>query len=77
VLSNVGRVAPLAQAGGVQVEEISFALCPMAHQPLFVAASTWNGRLALNVVHDEGRLAPEAARAMAGAMESLLRQAAD
>ena len=35
----------------MRVEEISFALCPMAHQPLFVAASTWDGRLALNVVH--------------------------
>ena len=58
VLSNVGRVEALPEANGVRVDEVSFALCPMAHQPLFVAASTWGGRLTLNVVHDAGRLAP-------------------
>jgi len=76
LLSNVGRAGAMAEAGGVRVEEISFALCPMAHQPLFVAASTWDGRLALNVVHDRGRLPAEAARAIAARMEALLREAA-
>ena len=76
LLSNVGRAGAMAEAGGVRVEEISFALCPMAHQPLFVAASTWDGRLALNVVHDRGRLPAEAARGVAARMEALLREAA-
>lgn len=76
VLSNVGRVAALPEAAGVRVDEISFALCPMAHQPLFVAASTWGGRLTLNVVHDAARLAPGAASAIAARMAQLLRQAA-
>jgi hypothetical protein len=76
LLSNVGRVEPLPEANGVSVEEVSFALCPMGHQPLFVAASTWGGRLTLNVVHDATRLAPEAARDIAAGMETLLRQAA-
>jgi NRPS condensation-like uncharacterized protein len=75
-LSNVGRVGALPEAGGVRVEEVSFALCPMAHQPLFVAASTWGGRLTLNVVHDANRLAPDAARAISSAMEAILRTAA-
>jgi len=76
VLSNVGRVEALPEARGVRVDEVSFALCPMAHQPLFVAASTWGGRLTLNVVHDEGRFAPQAARDVAAGMERLLRQSA-
>lgn len=76
VLSNVGRVAGMEDAGGVRVDEISFALCPMAHQPLFVAASTWGGRLALNVVHDAARLPPAAAGEVAARMERLLREAA-
>jgi hypothetical protein len=76
MLSNVGRVAAMPEAGGVRVDEISFALCPMAHQPLFVAASTWGGRLAVNVVHDASRLPPGAARAIAARMDRLLREAA-
>jgi hypothetical protein len=47
----------------------------MAHQPLFVAASTWGGRLTLNVVHDAGRLAPPTARAIAADMAAILRAA--
>lgn len=76
VLSNVGRVAAMPAAGGVTVDEISFALCPMAHQPLFVAASTFGGRLALNAVHDAARLAPEAADGIASRMDRILRAAA-
>ena len=76
MLSNVGRVAAMPEAGGVRVDEISFALCPMAHQPLFVAASTWGGRLAVNVVHDASRLPPGAARGIAARMDRLLREAA-
>ncbi|MBL0144187.1 MAG: hypothetical protein IPP91_19290 [Betaproteobacteria bacterium] len=76
MLSNVGRVEALPEANGICVDEISFALCPMAHQPLFVAASTWGGRLTLNVVHDANRFAPQAASGIAGAMEAILRQAA-
>lgn len=76
VLSNVGRVEAMPEARGVRVDEISFALCPMAHQPLFVAASTWGGRLTLNVVHDAARFAPQAAGDVAAGMEKLLRQSA-
>jgi hypothetical protein len=76
VLSNVGRVEAMPEANGVRVDAISFALCPMAHQPIFVAASTWGGELTLNVVHDAARLAPGAARPLAGAMERILRQVA-
>jgi hypothetical protein len=75
VLSNVGRIEALPEAKGVRVDEVSFALCPMAHQPLFVAASTWGGRLTLNVVHDAGRLAPPTARAIAADMAAILRAA--
>ncbi|NJD88633.1 MAG: hypothetical protein FIB05_11530 [Betaproteobacteria bacterium] len=76
LLSNVGRAGSMPEAGGVSVREISFALCPMAHQPLFVAASTWGGRLALNVVHDAARLPGAPAGALASRMRELLLAAA-
>lgn len=76
VLSNAGAVSRVAAHGGVRVQSLSFALCPMGHQPLFVAAATHGEALAINVVHDDARLPAAEARALAGSMESRLRRAA-
>ncbi|MBK8325488.1 MAG: hypothetical protein IPL06_23200 [Betaproteobacteria bacterium] len=76
VLSNAGSVTRVAGRGGVRVDGLSFALCPMGHQPLFVAAATHGEVLEINVVHDEARLPAAEARALAGSLESRLRQAA-
>jgi len=76
VLSNAGSVARVAERGGVRVQALSFALCPMGHQPLFVAAATHGEALAINVVHDEARLPAGVARAIARSLEWRLRQAA-
>jgi hypothetical protein len=75
LLSNVGRVRALPDAGTARIGEISFALCPMAHQPLFVAATTWGGRLVLNVNYDSRRLPADTAAGIARGMESILRSA--
>jgi hypothetical protein len=72
MLSNVGRVASRPELNGVHIDNVSFALCPMAHQPVFVAASTWGARLTLNIVHDTGRFSGEACQAAAQAMQALL-----
>jgi len=76
VLSNAGAVPRVAGHGGVRVDGLSFALCPMGHQPLFVAAATHGEALAINVVHDDARLPAAEARALAQSLESRLRQAA-
>ncbi len=74
-LSNVGRLAPMGEANGIAVDDVSFALCPMAHQPLFAAATTFGGRLTLNLVHDANRLAPAVAQAIAASMRERLSAA--
>ncbi len=77
VLSNVGRLPALPEAAGVRIDDVSFALCPMPHQPLFVAASTWGGRLTLNVNYDGRRLPAAHATAMAASMRALLANPAE
>ncbi len=72
VLSNVGQVPALADANGVCVDNVSFTLCPMPHQPLFVAASTWGDRLTLNVVHDANRFPSELVQRIDGRIRELL-----
>jgi len=77
VLSNAGAGPRVAVAGGVRVESLSFALCPMGHQPLFVAAATHGESMAIHVVHDEARLPAVEARVIARSMaERLVRAAA-
>jgi hypothetical protein len=77
VLSNAGSVARVAEGGGVRVGRLSFALCPMGHQPLFVAAATHGESMTIHVVHDEARLpAIEADRIARSIGERLARAAA-
>lgn len=74
MISNIGRVSPLPQAP--QVRSISFALCPMPYQALFTAASSYNGRLLLNINYDAAKLAPAMATQLADAIRQYLLQAA-
>ncbi len=77
VLSNAGAVARVAGSGGVRVERLSFALCPMGHQPVFVAVATHGESMAIQLVHDQARLAPvEADRLARSIGERLVRAAA-
>jgi NRPS condensation-like uncharacterized protein len=60
-LSNIGRIEPIP--ADERVRAISFALCPMPFQLAFCAASTYAGRLLLNLTYDAARLPPaDAAR---------------
>jgi len=77
VLSNAGAVARVAEARGVRVGRLSFALCPMGHQPVFVAVATHGESMAIQLVHDQARLAPvEADRLARSIGERLVRAAA-
>jgi hypothetical protein len=72
-VSNVGRVPAVESDPAVQA--ISFALCPMPYQSLFSAASTYAGRLFVNLAYDAGKQAESTAWACADAMRELLRAA--
>lgn len=72
MISNIGRVAEVDQ--GLPIRSISFALCPMPYQALFTAASSYNGRLILNINYDAAKLAPELAEKLTGQMRNLLLQ---
>lgn len=74
MVSNVGAVATVDDDPAV--EAISFALCPMPYQTLFTAASSYAGRLILNVGFDAQRVQPQAAQQLVAAIDALLRRAA-
>jgi len=62
MISNIGRVDPVVDDPAVNA--ISFALCPMPYQTLFTAASSYNGRLMLNVGYDAARLSDTTAQTL-------------
>lgn len=70
MISNVGAITPVADDPAVQA--ISFALCPMPYQTLFTAASSYNGRLILNVGYDAARLSDATAQRLVQHMHQVL-----
>lgn len=70
MVSNIGRVA--AVDSDPAVDAISFALCPMPHQLVFSAVSTYRDRLIVNMNYDAARLDAQTASALAGAMREIL-----
>ncbi|HOB63232.1 MAG TPA: hypothetical protein PKI41_14105 [Candidatus Competibacteraceae bacterium] len=77
LVSNVGRLAPLSAATPFQVEALSFALCPMFNHLLFNAASTFEGRMTLNVNYDAARLPSERALPLIAELGAILARAID
>lgn len=63
MISNIGRVADVGT--DLPVSSISFALCPMPYQALFTAASSYGGKLILNINYDAAKLAPGVATRLA------------
>lgn len=63
MISNIGRVADVG--ADLPVSSISFALCPMPYQALFTAASSYGGKLILNINYDAAKLAPDVATRLA------------
>jgi hypothetical protein len=76
LLSNAGRLAPLPELGELSVSARSFALCPTRTQPVFTAASTDASGMTINLNYNAVQLEPEAAAAVAAAMQRLLLGAA-
>ena len=73
-LSNIGRVEAIEAAD--RVRSISFALCPLPFQLAFCAASTYAGRLLINLTYDATKLSPrDAARMTADLRERLAAEA--
>jgi len=75
MVSNVGAID--AVADDPAVEAISFALCPMPYQTLFTAASSYRGRLILNVGYDAQRLTPANAQTLVQYLHEALLSAAE
>jgi hypothetical protein len=69
-LSNIGPVEAID--GGGRVRSIAFALCPMPFQLAFCAASTYAGRLLINLTYDAAKLPPQDAAAFAAALHGRL-----
>lgn len=72
LLSNLGMIAPLEGPVGDSVRSLSFALCPMPSQTVFVAAGTYRQRLFINLNFDLGRMPAALARQIADLMQQRL-----
>lgn len=75
-LSNVGRLPPLDGLPGLQLEHLSFALCPAPKQPFFASAATHAGRLTINLNYDRKRLPAPLLQAMKQEFDTQLHYAA-
>ena len=75
MVSNVGPID--AVVDDPAVEAMSFALCPMPYQTLFTAASSYRGRLILNVGYDAQRLTPANAQTLVQYLHETLLSAAE
>lgn len=75
LLSNAGRLPPLPELPGLAVESRSFALCPTRTQPVFTAVTTHSGGMTINVNYNAAQFGDDDARAVAAAMQRLLRGA--
>jgi hypothetical protein len=73
MISNIGAVETVD--GIPEVESISFTLCPVPYQVMFTAASTYRGRLILNLAYDAAKLRAEHAERWINSIEQNLRAA--
>jgi NRPS condensation-like uncharacterized protein len=72
LLSNVGVLAPIPELAALGVSSRSFALCPTPTQPMFTAVTTDAAGMTLHLNYNAARLADDAAREVAEAMQALL-----
>ena len=73
LLSNVGRLPPLARLPGITVRARSFALCPTMTQPVFTAVATHEDGMTINLNYNAAQFADADAAAVAATLGRLLR----
>lgn len=73
LLSNAGRLPPLAQLPGIAVRSRSFALCPTMTQPVFTAVATHEDGMTINLNYNAAQFADADAAAVAATLGRLLR----
>ena len=73
LLSNVGRLPPLAPLSGIAVRARSFALCPTMTQPVFTAVATHEDGMTINLNYNAAQFADADAAAVAATLGRLLR----
>ena len=65
MLTNIGRIDPVDLGPGLSVRESGFLLSPPAQYPICVTASSYQGRMLLNLLHDQNKVSPAQARRIA------------
>ncbi len=72
MLTNVGRFDAVALANGARLRSLGFLVSPPAQHPVCVTASSFDGRLHLNLLYDERKVErPQARRIAAAIVESM------
>lgn len=76
LITNLGEVPAVATAPRLNVHSLAFIICPTPHQLLYSSASTYAGRLFINVNFDAAKLDAGIAQVVADRMRTLLTKAA-
>jgi hypothetical protein len=76
MLTNIGRIDAIDLGHGLSVRETGFLLSPPAQYPICVTASSYRGRMLLNLLYDKDKLTPARAGRIADNLLGHLEAAA-
>lgn len=68
MLTNIGQVKPITLANGARVRCVAFLVSPPAQNPICVTATSYQGRLHLNLLYDQYKLSHAQAQRIAGSL---------
>jgi len=76
MLTNIGRIGDIDLGPDLAVRKTGFLLSPPAQNPICVTASSYQGRMILNLLHDRSKIGEEQAKRIAAHLLGHLEQAA-
>lgn len=76
MLTNIGRVEHVDLGDTLTLKSLAFVVSPPAQHPVCVTATSYGGRMYLNLLYDECKLSAGRAREIGAALMARLREAA-
>jgi hypothetical protein len=77
MLTNIGKLEEPDLGGQLRIASLGFAVSPPAQHPISVTASSYAGRLQMNLLYDEAKLPKQQAQEIADGMMARLAGAAE
>ena len=76
MLTNIGRIDEVDLGQELAVRETGFLLSPPAQYPICVTASSYQGRMLLNLLYDRGKISQAQAKRIGGNLQHHLEDVA-